>query len=57
MVLNTSEVAKILNLSIRQVQYLVTQGKLTPVKQFHKYNVFDEKQVINFKAGRDERNN
>ncbi len=49
MVQNTSEVAKTLNLSTRQVQYLVDQGKLTPVKKFHKYNVFDEKQVINFK--------
>lgn len=53
MVYNTQEVAKLLNLSTRQVQYLVTQGKLTPVKKFHKYNVFDEEQVMNFKAQRD----
>jgi len=55
-VLNTREVAKLLNLTTRQVQYLVTKGELTPVKQFHKYNLFDEKQVINYKTQRDGRN-
>jgi DNA-binding transcriptional MerR regulator len=55
-ILNTSEVAKLLECSTRRVQYLVTKGELTPVKQFHKYNLFDEKQVINYKVRKENQN-
>ncbi|MBW7866928.1 MAG: helix-turn-helix domain-containing protein [Brumimicrobium sp.] len=55
MVLNTSEVAKLLNLSTRQVQYLVDKGEIAPLKKFHRYYIFDKEQIVNYKTQRDER--
>lgn len=50
MVLQKQEVAILPKFSGERVQYLFNKGKLKQEEHFPKYNVFDDRVVINYKG-------